>query len=124
MCVKCMGWSEKSLGLQSLHISLRCSEERCDLTWTASVGHCSTLYQRRAASWRLFASCDQSWRPLCSVEASSASLAPLSKHMIYYILYIITYFNYTPIFVRFVLIFPKVYMDIIFVSLRLTKIKI
>lgn len=50
-----------------------------DLTWTASVGHCSTLYRRKEASWRLYASCDQSWPPLCSVEASSASLAPLAK---------------------------------------------
>lgn len=44
--------------------------------WTASAGHCSTLYQRREASWRLSVSCDQSWLPLCSGEASSASLAP------------------------------------------------
>lgn len=44
--------------------------------WTASVGRCSTPYQTMEASWHLYVSCDQSWRPLCLGEASSVSLAP------------------------------------------------
>lgn len=63
----------------SFCVSLLCSYGLCDLTWTASVGRCSTLFQKREASWRLSVSCDQSWPQLCSVEASSASLAPLAK---------------------------------------------
>lgn len=52
------------------------------LTWTASAGHCSTLYQKREASWRLYESCDQSLLPLYSEEVSLVFLAPLEKRQI------------------------------------------
>lgn len=83
----------------------RCNEELCQLTWTASVDRCSTLYQRKEASWRLYVSCDRSWPPLCSEEASSASLAPLAKARC----------HYTPITGRFFLTgFIQVYVDMLF----------
>lgn len=66
------------------YMETRCNEELCQLTWTASVDRCSTLYQRKVASWRLYVSCDRSWPPLCSEEASSASLAPLAKARCHY----------------------------------------
>lgn len=61
------------------YISFRCSEGCCYVTWTASVGHCSILYQRKEASWHQYVNCDQSWPRLCSVEAFVTSPAPLTE---------------------------------------------
>lgn len=96
--------------MEAMTLGNTVSEELCELTWTASVDRCSTLYQRKEASWRLYGSCDQSWPPLGLEEASSVSLAPLEKDRC----------NYIPITDRFLTGLIQVHVKVLFLSLRLT----